>query len=461
MRYTVVIVGGGFSGTVLAVNLLRRPPSNPTDILLFERNARVGQGIAYAQRDFPYLLNVAAGRMSLDRNDPTDFLRFAQGRQPGAEAEDFLPRAWYGDYLEEALMRAEREAPAQVRLHRVHGEVQRIEPGEGQRLRVSCDRHAPILADRVVLALGNPPPPLLPWAEEVQGHPGYVHNPWELPPDLAPHHAVLIVGNGLTMADVVLALAHGRDDGPLVHTLSRRGLIPLPQSFHRIDPSELELQEGGEKLLAAAHSLRELLRTIRRLVAETEARGGDWRQVIQLVRHWAQPLWRALPKAERRRFVRHLLAFWSVHRHRQPPQSAERVDRLRELGRLEVKAGRVQKMAERDGRIKVWWEPRGAPAAECESLQVDWVINGLGPDYVLERSLDPLTQSLLKSGMIVADPLQLGLRSGEHGACIDRQGRLSERLFYLGPMLRADHWETTGAVELRQWAEDLAEHLRA
>jgi uncharacterized NAD(P)/FAD-binding protein YdhS len=156
-----------------------------------------------------------------------------------------------------------------------------------------------------------------------------------------------------------------------------------------------------------------------------------------------------------------LLAFWSVHRHRQPPQSAEHLEQLREQGRLEVKAGRVQKMAERDGRIKVWWEPRGAPAADCESLQVDWVINGLGPDYVLERSIDPLTQSLLKSGMIAADPLQLGLRTGQHGACIDRQGHVSERLFYLGPMLRADHWETTGAVELRQWAEDLAEHLRA
>ena len=94
-------------------------------------------------------------------------------------------------------------------------------------------------------------------------------------------------------------------------------------------------------------------------------------------------------------------------------------------------------------------------------LQVDWVINGLGPDYVLERSIDPLTQSLLKSGMIAADSLQLGLRTGEHGACIDRHGQVSERLFYLGPMLRADHWETTGAVELRQWAEDLAAHLRA
>ena len=459
MRNTVVIVGGGFSGAVLAINLLRRPPAKPTDLILIERNAGIGRGVAYAQREFPYLLNVAAGRLSIDVNDSQDFLHFARRYDSAAEAGDFLPRAWYGDYLEDALRRAESEAPAQIRLQRMHTEVRGIEADATMRMRVLAAEQAPILADRVVLALGNPPAPLLPWAEEVQDHPGYLHDPWHVPRALEPHHAVLVIGNGLTMADVVLALTHERDQGPMVHTLSRRGLVPLPQALERVEPSVETMHGDGAQLLEASHSLRELLRTIRRLARESQARGGDWRPVIQLVRHWAQQLWHALPHPEQRRFVRHLLPIWSVHRHRQPPQSAQRLEQLREQGRLQVKAGRIQKMAERDGRIKVWWEPRGA--ADCESLHVDWVINALGPDYVLERTTDPLTQSLLKSGMIVADPLQLGLRTGAHGACIDREGRISERLFYLGPMLRAGHWEITGAAELLQWAEDLADHLRA
>ena len=459
MRHTVVIVGGGFSGAVLAINLLRRPPAPATDLILIERSQGIGRGVAYAQRDFPYLLNVAAGRLSIDPNDPEDFLRFARRYDPAAEAGDFLPRAWYGDYLEDSLHRAEREAPAQIRLQRMHTEVRGIVPDPTSCLRVLPAEHAPILADRVVLALGNPPPPLLPWAEELQDHDAYLHDPWQVPQGLEPQHAVLVIGNGLTMADVVLALTHDRDQGPVVHTLSRRGLVPLSQSQERVDPSDEKMGSEGAQLLAASHSLRELLRTVRRLVRESQARGGDWRPVIQLVRHWAQQLWRALPHPEQRRFVRHLLPIWSVHRHRQPPQSAQRLEQLREQGRLHVKAGRIQKMSERDGRIKVWWEPRGA--ADCESLHVDWVINALGPDYVLDRTTDPLAQSLLKSGMIVADPLQLGLRTGPHGACIDREGRISERLFYLGPMLRAGHWEITGAAELLQWAHDLAEHLRA
>src|SRR5665213_2862205 len=80
MRHTIVIVGAGFSGTVLAANLLRRPPSGATDIVLIERGAEMGRGVAYAAREFPYLLNVPAGRLSADSHEPEQFLRYAQRR---------------------------------------------------------------------------------------------------------------------------------------------------------------------------------------------------------------------------------------------------------------------------------------------------------------------------------------------------------------------------------------------
>jgi hypothetical protein len=55
--------------------------------------------------------------------------------------------------------------------------------------------------------------------------------------------------------------------------------------------------------------------------------------------------------------------------------------------------------------------------------------------------------------------LNLGLRTARYGACVDAQGRPSEHLFYLGPMLRAGHWEATAATELGAHAEQLAAHL--
>jgi hypothetical protein len=39
--------------------------------------------------------------------------------------------------------------------------------------------------------------------------------------------------------------------------------------------------------------------------------------------------------------------------------------------------------------------------------------------------------------------------------------RASEHLYYLGPLLRAAHWEATAATELRNHAEHLARHLVA
>jgi uncharacterized NAD(P)/FAD-binding protein YdhS len=50
MRHSIVIVGAGFCGTILAANLLRRPPPRPTDIALIERGPAMGRGVAYAAR---------------------------------------------------------------------------------------------------------------------------------------------------------------------------------------------------------------------------------------------------------------------------------------------------------------------------------------------------------------------------------------------------------------------------
>src|SRR5690606_13465850 len=114
---------GGFSGTVLAANLLRRPPPGPTRLLLIERADEVARGAAYAERGFPYLLNVPASRMSANSAAPKEFLEFVQRRMPKATGEDFLPRELYGEYLNEVLLAAQLVAPSNIRLEIVKGSV--------------------------------------------------------------------------------------------------------------------------------------------------------------------------------------------------------------------------------------------------------------------------------------------------------------------------------------------------
>ena len=454
MRNTLVIVGAGFSGSVLAANLLRRPPSNATDIVLIERGSVMGRGVAYAHREFPYLLNVPASRLSADSQDPLQFLRFAQRRQPDVDGEAFLPREMYGEYLQEALLLAERSAPSHIRLLRVFGEVRRIMPrGAGQPLIAEFADREPIAAERMILALGNPPPAPMPWAAAIQDHAAYRHDPWELPKSLGAGHSVLIVGNGLTMVDVALAMSHDAGRTPALHTISRRGLVPQPQTTFR--PTAMRGDRAA--LLASADSLRRVLAMTRELARDVENRGGDWREVVTFIRHLAPALWQRLPQGEQRRFVRHLQAHWDTHRHRLPPQMAARIASLRQSGRLRVNAGRIDAVTPAAQQLRVSWRPRGG--GDPSTLTVDLIVNATGPDYVLQRSPDPLLASLRAAGLLSADALNLGLRTARFGACVDAQGRASDRLYYLGPMLRADHWEATAATELRDHAERLAAHL--
>jgi len=454
MQKTFVIVGAGFSGTVLAANLLRRPPAGGVDIVLIERSNVMGRGVAYAAHKFPYLLNVPAGRSSADSRDPLQFLRFAQGRLPNVDREDFLPRALYGDYLQDLLLRAERAAPPQVRLIRIFGEVTGIAPGVGAAPAAEFADRAPILGDALILALGTPSVPLPHWAKKLNGHAAFRQNPRDLPETLGSEHSVLIVGNGLTMADAASALSRHPDRVPTLHTISRRGLIPQTQTTFHTDA----MRGSGEALRSSAHSLRKLLRACRDLARGVEKLGGDWREAITFIRGLVPALWLGMPEAERRRFVRHLQVHWDTYRHRLPPQITERLESLRRSGKLRVRAGRIHEVLAVDRRrLAVSWRPRGSGATT--QLTVDMVVNATGPNYNIELATDPLIISLRAAGLVSPDALQLGVRTARFGACVDAHGRASEHLFYLGPMLRADHLDATAAAELAHHAEQLAAHL--
>jgi uncharacterized NAD(P)/FAD-binding protein YdhS len=454
MRKTFVIVGAGFSGTVLAANLLRRPAGAGADVVLIERSAVMGRGVAYAAHAFPYLLNVPAARVSADSRDPLQFLRFASARLPDIDGEDFLPRALYGDYLQDLLLRAERESQPNMRLIKVFGEVTGIVRGRsGTALGAEFADRTPIFGDALILALGSPPVPLPPWAAKLSGHAAFRHDPRDLPESLTAEQSVLIVGNGLTMADAAAVLSRHPGRVPTLYTISRRGLLPKTQTTFHTDA----MRGSGEALLSSTHSLRKLLRACRELAGEIEKLGGDWREAVAFIRSLVPAMWRRMPDSERRRFVRHLQVHWETYRHRLPPQLTERLENLRLGGKLNIRAGRIQEVVAVGRRLAVAWRPRGGAATE--QLTVDALVNATGPNYNIERCADPLIVSLRDSGWVSTDALKLGIRTARFGACVDVDGRPSQSLYYLGPMLRADHLDATAAAELSGHAEQLAAHL--
>lgn len=451
----IAIVGAGFSGTVVAANLLRSQHWAATHIVLIERSAHVARGVAYAEREHPFLLNVPAARMSVDSRFPLDFLSFAQQRIPGATAGDFLPRALYGQYLEAILLGAEVAASPHVQFEKWRGEVQslqKVDAGSGYRLLLDDGRV--LEADDVVLALGNPPPGHLPGTEALRS--GYVPDPWAAPLSFSPGETVLLVGTGLTMVDAALAATDPAHSDVVVHALSRHGLVPPSQTQFSTAACK---GDSNAMLRAATFSARALMRKIRNLANETESIGGDWRETITFIRNIAPALWERLPPRERRRVLRHVRPYWDFHRHRLPGVTVAKLDRARKHGRLHIHAGRLLEFENVGDRVRVTWRVRGE--VEKRTLLVDRVINCTGPDYDVTRSRHPLMQSLVSQGLAVADPLRLGIRTGSYGAMIDASGRPASNLFYIGPMLRADHWEATAVQELRGHAERLAGYLSA
>jgi uncharacterized NAD(P)/FAD-binding protein YdhS len=447
---TIVIVGGGFSGTVLAVNLLRHITDVPTRIVLIEREAEVGCGVAYAPRSFPYLLNVPAGRMSATSDDPGQLVKFARRQMPNVHEESYLPRHLYREYLQDKLRSAELAAPHHIRLQRRHGEVTCVRPIRQSALMLVSVGAQQLLADQVVLACGNPTPADKPYAADVAAHPVYVHDPHRDQGVRASDRCVLLIGTGLTMVDVAIAAA-ARNPTIRIIALSRHGLLPTVQRdpFASVLDAELALPAYG-----VGSSLRRLVAAVRSLATAAQERGGDWREVITRVREVAPALWQSLGETERRRFLRHVRVYWDVHRHRMPPALAERVNELCRSGQLQVRAGCVRQLCAEAGGVAVLWRARGR--FDTQELWVDRVVECSGLDHRLERTADVLLRQLLDAGLASPDAAGLGLRTGKHGALIDTDGRASTRLFYLGPMLRADHWEATAVSELRLHAEKLA-----
>ncbi len=441
--FEVAIIGGGASGTLLAIQLLRKAPPGWNRLLLVDRSGDFARGLAYRTRDKSHVLNVPAARMSALPDDDGHFLAWLKRRKPSTGPDSYALRQLYGDYLAELLQAAERDAPT-LKLERRRGEVRGLEEtADGLRL---CFKKGPdALAHSVVLALGNPEPARLPVSRAASAR--VWQRPWpQSGPWPAKRASVLLVGAGLTAVDWVLALGARGHKGP-IHVLSRHGLLPNAHSAVPAKPLELEHLPMGR--------IRPLVRALR---VAGERDGVDWRAAVDGLRPLALDVWQSLGESERLRFGRHVRARWEVLRHRLAPDVAARVERLRASGQLRILAGHLLSIAKRGRRLEVRYRPRGE--AEVAVLGVDLVVNCTGPAGHTTQP-DALVSALLRQGWARPGPLGLGLATSPAGALLDARGHTSRRLWTLGPVRRGDAWESTAVPDIRLQAAALAKHLAA
>ena len=453
----VLIVGGGLSGTLLAMQLLRLPVARR--IVVVEPRPELGRGEAYSATELGHTLNGNAARMSVEPEDSDDLTRWLQayiadGGWPESDkqhvpvAELFPPRGLFGLYVQQRLAEALAIGePNGSSLSHVRDEVidlQTLEHG----VRVTLKDGSQWQAGAAVLATG-----MFAAARTAQrdssGLNASALDPWNvealraLPTDAR----VLIIGSGLTMVDALESLNQAGHRGP-IEVFSRHGLLP---HVRRQPPV-------WEDFLSLAPELRsplQLLRELRRQCVLAQAQGIDWQAPLDTVRVHIARLWSQASDAQRRQFVRHVRPWWESHHHRSPPQGNALLERLLSQGRLTIRAASLQGVDNSGPRVRLRY--RGQ--AEAVWVEGDGLINSTGIEYDWRRVDKALPRQLLVRGLILPGNLGLGIAADAGGAVLNAQAEPAQRLFAMGPPLRGMWWESTAVTDVALQAKALAQRL--
>ncbi|ANF86885.1 pyridine nucleotide-disulfide oxidoreductase [Pseudomonas antarctica] len=452
----VLIIGGGLSGTMLAVQLLRLPGQR--HILVIEPRAELGRGEAYSAVELGHTLNGNAARMSVDPDNADDLTQWLTGyldaggwpqahQQPVPISELFPPRGIFGVYAQQRL--AEAKALSASTVEHIRAEVVDLIVDETS-TRLTLDNGQQLRGAYAVLATGMFPAARTPQTES-SGVNAAAVDPWDVQAmtRIDPQSTVLIIGSGLTMVDAVVSLEQAGHRGP-IEIFSRHGLLP---HVRRQPPS-------WEDFLAADPSLRsprQLLREVRRQCRIAQAQGIDWQAPLDTVRAHIGRLWSQAGEREKRQFVRHVRPWWESHHHRSPPLSAQLVARLQEEGRLRIQAASFKGLVASDDAVTINVRRRGEQVVTQVAGAA--LINSSGIEYDWRRVARPLPQQLLKRGLIQPGPLALGIAADVSGAVVDAEGKVSQRLFAMGPPLRGMWWESTAVTDVAIQAKALAARL--
>ncbi|MEP7131151.1 MAG: FAD/NAD(P)-binding protein [Sphingomicrobium sp.] len=427
----VAIVGGGFSGTIIAAQLARRGIAS----VLIDGSGRAGKGVAYSTREPAHLLNVDAEGMSAWAGEPDHFAQRFEAE--GGDRRGFAPRLLFGRYLGEILGEALASGETSV-MDAAATKATRSDGG----WKVELDDGSTIAAQALVLAVGNQEPETL--GPFVGAGDRFIGDPWGPRAQAAAAQltenggSALIIGTGLTMVDLVLSLDAAGHCGKVL-ALSRRGLIP--RSHADFEPAPVEQSD------VPSGDLRALWRWLRRRSANV-----GWRAAIDSLRPYSHPLWQSLDVEQQRRFLRHARPWWDVHRHRIAPEVARTVADMVADGRLEIAAGRIVSVRKEADGLHVEYRKRGSGAVQ--SAQFAYVFNCTGPLHAIGRTRDPLLRGLLDAGHVRPDQLNIGLEVDELS-----RARGGERIWALGPLTKGRYWEIIAVPDIREQAAAVADDI--
>ncbi|BCH06588.1 FAD-dependent oxidoreductase [Mesorhizobium sp. 131-3-5] len=439
---SIIIVGGGASGVVMAAHLLKSP--NPDlRVTLIERRPHFGQGIAYSTLLSAHVLNVSAAGMSAYADDPGNFWRWLQGRglvdpEQTPQTPFYAPRSIYARYLGELLDELEAREQPTGRLRLIHEESLSITP-TASGVEVALANGTSVVAHLAILATGHDEQP-------AQGH--AIRMGSEADTALDPESRVMVLGTGLSMVDAFLALEQRGHTGEIV-AVSRRGLLPSPH--RKGNPIKLDVAD-----IPLGTQLSYFVGWFRDLIRENQKAGVDWRDVVDGLRPFNQKIWQNWPASAKRRFVEHTKAWWDIHRHRMAPEVYAKVTQAVQAGRIRLVAGRVVGIVPSEA-FSVDIQSRHSQLVETLVVARIYDCSGIVRD--ISTSSNSVVRSLVDRGLARPDPMRIGLDVSANCEIIASDGTVSRKILAVGPLTRGTFFEIDAIPDIRVQCARLSKQL--
>lgn len=479
----IVIVGGGASGIALLANIVEKfiaANVSGWEIIVVDKNKKIGPGLAYGASCDCNLLNTPAGTMGIYADRPQHFLDWLR-ENPKKWEEEFSyltigpfstpPRRLYGIYLKEMALEI------QVRAHHhglnsqfIQDYVVDIDLNEEEGI-VHLKQLPPLRAQFILFALGGFESSSF---SHLHGKLGYFNSPYpenRILEEIPKYSPVSVIGSRLSAIDAILTLKSNGHQGHIT-CVSRQGMLPFVQGGHKDYCRKYLTREHFERLVASRNGklgLMTILRFVAKEIALAEGKPFRWTtlphtrctaaQMLryeicqvgkQSIRPWQTVLhavndilsftWEILSDEDREKVCNGLLGVFLTYRAAMPLENAEKIYRLIKRGELSILSG--LQSVDYDEEQKCFCVVTKGSRGEQTRANTQFVINATGQSADVLKTNDPLIRCLVNKRIFIPHRFG-GIQMCPHSLrLIHTDGERHPNVFILGSLACGVHLVT-------------------
>jgi uncharacterized NAD(P)/FAD-binding protein YdhS len=332
----IAIIGDGFAAAAALIHLLRRGIHCSKIVLIGP--GLLGKGNAYHCISPFFRLNVREDLPSVFSEDPLHFARWAEVHIDDPEAQTdagyFYRRHDFGRYISELVSKE----LGSDQIDQIYAKVSNLYKAN-EYWCLEIDKLKTIVAQRVIIATGNPPP-IWPCAvqniQTAMSPSQLIESPW-VGQDLGnihTHEEIILLGGGLTALDAINALV-GQGHQGLIKVIGPRAVFPPMQAGWK-----REGQPDWPKNLTPA----KLVRFIRNYLPSAPTDSVVWQSAWEELRPNINMIWQQFSYFQRRILFKRLGWLWSLYRFRASPQTIKAYRKLEANKQIQFVLGRAKRI---------------------------------------------------------------------------------------------------------------------